>query len=204
MTEERNVWTFPRHGVTVRWKPREKRFIVRMGKDGGRFVQSVRVKDPEVVRTLMSAMDSGRCPVGDDAWPVAVCRENSLPADGRWHTPPYAVVSEPSADGDRQVEYFTDPVEAVDAAVNAWSSADGSHVRIIACEIADDFPVTGSYTSCLWASDRDTVSDEDTWRGTLPVVISGNSLVIRVTDVCSKLGISPNELVEVTVRRMKR
>ena len=202
MTEERNVWTFPRHGVVVRWKPREHRFVIRMGKGGERSVQSVRVKDSEVVRTLMSAMDNGRCPEGDDAWPVAVCRENSIPADGRWHIATYAVITE--ADGKEDVGYFFGYMEAVASAMDAWSSADGTDVRVMACEIADDFPVTGSYTCCLWSSDQDAVPDEDTWRGTLPVVISGNSLVIRVTDICSKLGISPNEQVEVTIRRRKK
>lgn len=207
MTRESRIWAFPDQGVRVRWKPRTHEFEIRLEDNGNRYVQTVYVRDRAMADELVSAVAGGRCPVGDEQWPVQVCIGNAVPVGERWDPCGYAVIAIPFADSELvpDTEYFADPMGAVDFAMDAWGSmgkVERGAYSVMACEIPPDYPVSNRWTSCLWTSD-DGSQDELSWTGPLTVTRYGNSLVIKVTDICSKLGITPGEDVDVTVRKRR-
>lgn len=207
MTRESRIWAFPEQGVRVRWKPRTHEFEIRLEDDGDRYVQTVYVRDGDLADRLVYAVAGGRCPLGDDQWPVPVCIGNAVPVGVGWNPCGYAVITVPST-GTGQVpdaEYFADPDEAVDFATDAWDSlgrTGRATCRVMACEIPLDYPVSRRWTACLWAPD-DGSSDDASWVGPLTVTRYGNSLVLKVTDICTKLGIAQGEDVEITVRKRR-
>lgn len=208
MTDDRKLWRFPDTEVTVRWRPRDRTFAIRWETEDGRYVQSVRVEDADLEQELRSRMDDGTCPIGDDQWPVDVCIDNAVPADERWHPFNYTIIASgfPDVDTPTDVEYFQNPDEAVGFAMDAWASltyAQRTSMRVMVCEVDDDHPVSGGCGECLWVSEMDPSADEGVWMGVVPVVRSGNSLIVRLTDVCAKLGVRPNEEVEITIRKRR-
>lgn len=204
VTERAEVrsWAFPSEKMQVRWLPRSGCFKVLMDTDEGYFLQTVPAKGKALPARLIKSLDSGQSPRMSGIWPVTVAAVNAIPADKDWRFCRFACLIVPS-DGGRHISarYHVSPDDAVMDAMDMWASLDGrdrSDFTVIACEVAPDFPISLTY-STIWMPEEGCGCGA--WTGTLPVMQSGNSLVVRITAACSALGVSPGEEIDVSIRR---
>lgn len=206
-SERRTEWTFD--GAEVRWSSRRKCFRIMFSGDDAHRVQSVSVTDPGKASEIINSLDAGVCPTASSPglWPVAVCPENAVPSDSGWNICRYAVARFDSSMSRiiPPTGYTNDPDLAVEEAMHVWDSMseqERSSSIVMACEIADDFPATFEWVSCLWVSDPD-LNNEGVWSGTLTVARSGNSAILRISQICDRLGLTVGDDVEVVIRRKR-
>lgn len=207
----RYTWRFRDDNIVVSWKPRDRVFEIKFDPGlGQRRLQTVHIPDGDdwLALKLMDLMNHSYNPRFDldGVWPDKVCYENAIPTDDHWHRRKFASVLVDISDPDAPVSvmYTDDADEAVEHAMVRWAEMDDG-IRAVsksmAVKITNDFPVSHRYTVCMWMSE--SYPSETCWTGFLPVVRSGNSMIVRLTEVCKRLGIEPGEEVEISVRRRK-
>lgn len=207
MSSRRMQWTFD--GLKVLWMPRMRVFRIMFSDDGGHSVQTVPVDDTKRIAEIKRSLDAGMCPTDspEGLWPVPVRPDCAVPSDSEWRIRRYAVaVFSAESELMPPTGYTDDPDGAVEEAMRIWDSMtddERSACTVMACEIRDDFPVSHEWESCLWVSDPE-MFNEGAWSGTLRIAKSGNSAVLRISQICDRLGLSVGDDVEVVIRRRRR